>query len=453
MTFHRVYKPSPSSRLTQKKASSFAPRTFAVSDAEGLETAQADNFWPQRMERASRLGHNFVNMPSPPSVIQRVKGGKEAAQAPPRQLHIFVNLEGIPANRVAVFLEHFMGRLRKTGGRGTALNITSDYKAEDISKESSLKVKDPEAKSQENEEKKVQDLRDSIDKKQRTYSQRLDPQQEEPGKYDEVVVIGVAQPKGKPGEDGMYSAYENVSGLKDIGKLSKQIQELVDQNLKKDGHLRVQLCHAGSVKVDEGDKTFSESLVPPEKKEITVSAPKNFSVIGDSGGFVDFTTKMGIFDKNKGAARSKLLGKIRPGAPVREELEKRTQSFLGGLNEGVRGQIKDIRFGNMGDDLVEEQEPQRDPVQEIEPGSMGGAPVDKEQQERVRRLSLFGDLKSKTLIKRERYAQEVQRIAKLKPGSAREGRRLAKRSSLFERKHESATKKIAEYEKELAGLE
>lgn len=442
MRFQKASKPSHSVPLARKKASLFAPRPLAQPDKWAPEPGedpgglhdQPQDFWSQRMERASRLGHNFAHMAVTQAPIQRVKGGKpDASPRPPRQLHIFVNMEGIPANRVAVFLQHFEGRLHAAGGRGTALNIGGDYAPQDISRESKLTVADPEVKNkQPNNPKKVAALRDKVDAQHRRYSKKLDPLDEEPGKYDEVVVIGVAQPKGSPGEDDMYKAYSNVSGLANISKLSTQIQDLVKQNLKSDGHLRVQLCHAGSVKVDKGGDTFSESMVPPEKKEITISAPKNFSVIGDHGGFVDFTTKMGAFDKSKGAARTHLLDKIDTGDSVKDELEARKANFLKAVPPWASDQIKDIEFGNM-----------------------SGALVDKEKQQelqRLQRLSLLGDLKSKTSIKHGKYAQEVERIAKLKPRSEREGRRLAKRSDLFGRKQDHAAKKLAAYEEEITKL-
>lgn len=268
---------------------------------------------------------------------------------PPRHLHVFVNLEGIPANRVAVFIQHFMGRLETSGGLGTALNIKSNLEVEDISRRSHLTVGEPEEKGgNTNTSKGVEKLRQQVNTTHSKYRKHLTPQSEEPDKYDEVVVIGVAKPGGKPGEDDMYSTYQNVSGIPDIEGLSAQIKALVQQNLKAKGHLRVQLCHAGSVKVNE-EQTFSESLVPPEKKEMTISAPKNFSIIGDEGDYVDLTTKMGIFDKIKGQARGSLLGALEIGSEqVNEPLQGREKNFRSKIKggESVNKLIRDMQFGN-----------------------------------------------------------------------------------------------------------
>lgn len=157
---------------------------------------------------------------------------------------------------------------------------------------------------------------------------------------------------------------------------------------------------------------------------------------------------------------------------MEEQLEARKASFRERLSEGVRDQIKDFEFGNLGDVPVDKEEPESDPIKIVELGDLAkkeelqsdpildiglgegeGSLVDEEMRKRIQRLPLLKDLKNKESIKQAKFAQEVQRLAKLNPGSGREGRRLAKRSGLFGRKHESATKKLAEYEEEIAKLE
>jgi hypothetical protein len=243
------------------------------------------------------------------------------------QLHLFVNMERLPMNRVAVFTTHFQGRLKEKGVRANAMNVTPGGEGfvnidlphiDDMTLAPPEDSKNYEARKGESGD-KTERLKQKVKSNFKQTYTKAKPVMEGDDKYDEIIIIGVAKPETKKlnKKSALYEKYSEISGIKEIDELAGHLQETVTQKLRKGGHLRLQLCHANTVTLKDS-RTFADA-VSPEGMETTTSAPESFSIIDDRGNFIDITTHMSVFDKLK--------------QPVRKILAKKNQSAETMLHE------------------------------------------------------------------------------------------------------------------------
>lgn len=103
------------------------------------------------------------------------------------------------------------------------------------------------------------------------------------GLYDNILIIGAAHPLNvkDPNFPFPYMHYANINGISDIPGLSREINAINEEYLSEGGFIRVQICHAGVVRLQNSEESSFIQAICPTNKECRVSAPNSFSIITD----------------------------------------------------------------------------------------------------------------------------------------------------------------------------
>lgn len=313
-----------------------------------------------------------------------------------KQLHVFINIPGTPANRIFVFFNHMRGRTKPAEGqeqvKGAAVSIQGKagkgLEIVDLStiKDNKLEVGIPEnkrdepaveetdlekakeqlekqkAEKEKRDQKMIAQVQGGLIKYKRTIEKFVLPEEGEEGReYDEMVVIGVAHPETKSKEGMKYKAYQSLSGLTNIKEVASQLNILANRCVKDDGIIRIQLCHAKSIG-QGGSDSFVEQIMSSKdasERRINISAPESFSIIGSNGAAVDVTTHASIFENELKGRLAKLMNnekfQLLPLKEKKEEINMEILKIRGAsqvdLNQVFYREPDELRQRGMFEDL------------------------------------------------------------------------------------------------------